>query len=1264
MTRRLPIRISIPLGLALISIVLTGAGIAYDRYSTYRTLEQTTLRRATSVAHIVVPDLERALMAGRTGDALEELDRLALEPSITRAAVVDADGTILHATDPALVGQSLASSSLGVTAGLLAAASSEMRLVARLTPSGGHAWVAAPMHMAPVPGELAPSRVAVLFTETDITNQKRTALEEIVTRSGLLAVFALLACLLVWWYLHRTFTSDLGRIVESLHAVGGSAGADRDPAELAQIEAALRGLLGTLAREHAVRRDSEEKFSRIFESAPVMISLSEIATGQFIDINDAGVRMLGYSREEIIGRTSVELGWFSAEERQAMLAALSRDGRVDGLDVIVHRKDGDGLECVLSAEVVTIEGTPRLLVLCQDLTDYKRAQRVMLTQERQFRELLDRAPVPIGLVRDGRVDYVNAALMAMNGFRTVDDAIGAPVGAWVAPEERDAFVERARRRVRGETVAERYETIGIRQDGTRFPMLVNASLVQLADGPAVIAFAQDMSEERAREQRLADSEARLRLLFDEASDAIIIHDRNGRIVDVNRQAVDSVGYTREQLLRMSVLELEVAVSETDLRAMWRDLPVGSGITAVGRHRRSDGHVIDVEVHACAFVADSQELIFAATRDVTRRLDGERRLRASESRFRELFDQAADAAFILTPSMHIVDVNQKAVDVLGYTRDELLRMHVADLETTVGRTELVAMAAYVEAHGEQTVTGVHRRKDGSLMPVEVHSVRFLDTDGAPFLYSLCRDISDRVDAQRHLRDSEARFRAVVENSHDGIIFTDREGNITWRSPAYSRLNGFEGDERIGQSGFETIHPDDLPLVRSVWAQMLTEPGTVVSAEYRVRHKDGSWRWLDTSARNLLDNPHVGAVVLTSRDITERRRAEEERRGLEEQLAQARRIEAVGRLAGGVAHDFNNMLNVILGCAELSLAELPEGNAVRADLLEIQRAAERSSGLTRQLLAFARQQPVAPRVLDLNIAVEEVLAMLRRLIGENITLSWEPGASLEMVLIDPTQIDQLLANLCVNARDAIKGVGSISIATGSAVLDETFCASRPGSSPGAYVRLSVRDTGEGMSDEVLTHIFEPFFTTKGMGKGTGLGLATVYGIVTQNQGFIDVESVKGAGTTFAIFLPAQRAEAGRGAVEEAPAVRTPEHGTILLVEDEQAVLQLTERVLGRLGYTVVAAHSPRRALALADAYDGQFDLLMTDVIMPEMNGRELLAALREKWPRLRCLFTSGYTAEVIAEQGGSREEVALLRKPWTRDDLAARVRSAIRGEPPVS
>ncbi len=390
---------------------------------------------------------------------------------------------------------------------------------------------------------------------------------------------------------------------------------------------------------------------------------------------------------------------------------------------------------------------------------------------------------------------------------------------------------------------------------------------------------------------------------------------------------------------------------------------------------------------------------------------------------------------------------------------------------------------------------------------------------------------------------------------------------------------------------------------------------------------------------------------------RAQLEEESEKLQARLFQAQKMESVGRLAGGVAHDFNNMLMVISGEAEMAREETGNKELVENSLCEIQKAVKRSADLTRQLLAFARRQTVAPKALDLNETINGMLKMLRRLIGEDIDMVWQPGRNLAPVFMDPSQVDQILVNLCVNARDAIAETGKITVETDNVSFDEAYCVRHAEAMPGNYVMLAVSDNGRGMDAETLGQIFEPFFSTKGANRGTGLGLATVYGVVKQNQGFINVYSEPGHGTTFKIYLP-QHADKAVRTTEQKPAAKPQANReTVLLVEDELAILRTTTLLLKRLGYTVIPASTPGEAIRLAREYEGRIDLLVTDVIMPEMNGRDLARNLMSIFPDIKRMFMSGYTANVIAHHGVLDAGVQFIQKPFSGNALAAKIRETL-------
>jgi len=511
----------------------------------------------------------------------------------------------------------------------------------------------------------------------------------------------------------------------------------------------------------------------------------------------------------------------------------------------------------------------------------------------------------------------------------------------------------------------------------------------------------------------------------------------------------------------------------------------------------------------------------------------------------------------------------------------------------------------------------------------------------------RDITERKAAEAALRESEALYRTIIESATDIVTILDRQGIARYISPASLPVLGLRPDEMVGRNPIDWIHPDDRQVVLDVFRAILDPSSPPPPVQYRSRHADGSWRRLMSSARNLLDDPVVRGIVISSRDVT----AWEE---LQARLHQSQRIEAVGRLAGGVAHDFNNLLTVVRGNAQLLLASSTFTGEQLVELEEISQAADRAAALTRQLLAFSRQQVLQPRVLDLNEVVRSMSSLLERLVGEAVALELRPADALWAVTADPVQVEQVLLNLVVNARDAMPSGGTLVVTTRNVVADEEFARAHAPMPPGEYVALALRDSGVGMDPTTLARVFEPFFTTKELGQGTGMGLSTVYGVVKQSGGYIWVESAVGEGTSFSIYLPRSVADA-RPVTPRAP-VEEVRRGTetILVVEDEQLVRALTRRTLERTGYRVYEAGNGAEALNVARELGDRLQLVITDIVMPVMGGRELAATLRRERPSLTILFMSGYTHEREAHLSAGGGMSHFLHKPFTLDELRSRVR----------
>ncbi|MGD9505860.1 MAG: ABC transporter substrate binding protein, partial [Syntrophobacteraceae bacterium] len=740
-------------------------------------------------------------------------------------------------------------------------------------------------------------------------------------------------------------------------------------------------------------------------------------------------------------------------------------------------------------------------------------------------------------------------------------------------------------------------------------------------------------------------------VFNLSLDLLCISDRDGRFLRLNPAWENTLGYSLDELEGAIFTDFVHPEDLDATRQAVSEVIAGKTIfDFTNRWRRKDGAYRWIEWRT---TPHHGLLFYSVARDITGRKQAEEALRFTQY----AIDNANDQAFWMTGDGSIIYVNDAACRSLGYSREELLNLSILDIEVAHPREVFPAHWRDLREHGRLAVEGMHRAKDGSVHPVEIHT-NFVSFDGKEYNCAFITDITERKWMEQSLRESEGFLRALLQSAPVMIWLKDPKGIYLACNAMFERFFAVREKELIGKTDYDIVDKDLADFFRERDRMAMDAGNPVTNEEWIVSAEDGRRVLLETIKTPMIDDRGVLIGVLgVARDITERNKAEEERAKLSNQLQHAQKIESVGRLAGGVAHDFNNMLSVILGYGELALRRTSPGMELHGNLLEIMKAARRSAEIARQLLAFARKQTISPKVLDINETIAGMTKMLQRLIGEDIDLAWLPGEAVWPVMIDPGQIDQILVNLCVNARDAIADVGKVTIETGNVEFDEAYCSQHHGFMPGEYVVLAVSDNGCGMDAETLGKIFEPFFTTKEIGKGTGLGLPTVYGIVKQNNGFVNVYSEPGQGTSFRIYFPRQIMEAG--ASPEKPKERLPAsgHETILLVEDEPAILEMTTKMLKKLGYTVLPARKPSDAIELARTYENEIHLLMTDVVMPEMNGRDLAQGMLSIHSDLRCLFMSGYTANVIAHHGVLDEGVHFIQKPFSMDQLGTKVREAL-------
>lgn len=647
----------------------------------------------------------------------------------------------------------------------------------------------------------------------------------------------------------------------------------------------------------------------------------------------------------------------------------------------------------------------------------------------------------------------------------------------------------------------------------------------------------------------------------------------------------------------------------------------------------------------------EEANHALEHDIEVRKHVEEALRDSERRLQEAQRIAKMGDFTWDVKTGTVTWSSGLYDLLGYDKSEVIDYE--KIQNNIYHPEdLDRVAAWINdaiASGSDELPQNEFRilcKNGDVLTILAVGKVYRRAGKKPEIFATIQDITERKRYEAELE----RLTAAINQAGESVVITDAAGIIQYVNPAFEDVSGFSKQEVIGQSSsFLKSDQHDSSFYNQIWQTISS--GRIWSGRIVNKNKKGTLYTENATISPVRDaSGKIVNYVAVKQDITGHLQ-------LEAQYQQAQKMESVGRLAGGVAHDYNNFLSVIISYAELALVKMKAGDPFYNNLKQIYSAAEHSRDITRQLLAFARKETIRPEVLDLNATVESMLKILRQLIGEEVNLIWLPGKSLKLVFMDPSQIDQIMANLCINARDAIANIGKITIETGTAVFDSAYCADHIGYTPGEFVMLTVSDDGCGIDRETLNMIFEPFFTTKKIGKGTGLGLATVYGIVKQNEGFINVYSEPGQGTTFKIYLPRYTGEVTAQQPVDAGKVPQGNEETVLVVEDETSILHLTENILTDLNYKVITANTPSAAIELAKANCDKIVLLVTDVIMPEMSGRELAEQIMIICPKIKCLYMSGYPEDVIAHRGVLDKGVRFIQKPFSFRDLAVNIRNTI-------
>jgi two-component system, cell cycle sensor histidine kinase and response regulator CckA len=751
------------------------------------------------------------------------------------------------------------------------------------------------------------------------------------------------------------------------------------------------------------------------------------------------------------------------------------------------------------------------------------------------------------------------------------------------------------------------------------------------------------------------SEAGFGRAFDQAAIGMALVGLDGAWLRVNEALCQIIGYTEHELLATNFQQITHAqdlAADIDYVGQMLRREIRS-YQMEKRYIHKRGHAVWILLSVSLVCDDSQPLFFfSQIQDITERKRAEEALGESDKRFQALLDNSPNLIFIKDRQGRYLLVNKEFESALGIGQEQIKGKKDEEVfpreQSLAFRTnDLRVLTAGVPMEFEEIAL-----QEDSLHTSIVHKFPLFDANGKMYaIGGIATDITKRKRAEEGLRHREEEYRRLIENTPEVVWKADERGRVFFISEKIDKVFGYtraaicsEG-ERLW---FERMHPDDCQRVQEAYAKLFHED-LPFDVEYRIQHGDGHWMWWHNRAALIAGRPEERYAEGLLSDITERKE-------MEQQLRQKHKMEAIGQLAGGLAHDFNNLLTVIKGNSDI-LSDAPQSAAQQRSVEQIRNAADRAASLTRQLLAFTRMQVLQPTVLDLNAVVTELSKMLPRLISEHIEFLFVPDLKLGRVKADRGQLEQIIMNLAVNARDAMPHGGKLVVETKNVVLDEAYAGKHPSAKPGRYVLLTVSDTGHGMDAETQSHIFEPFFTTKEQGKGTGLGLATVYGIVKQSSGFIWVYSEPGRGATFKIYLPRvdESIELTQTSTHEVAAIRGTE--TLLLAEDEEAVRELVAGFLRKNGYTVLEAKNGVEALLLAEQQNSAIDLLLTDLMMPKMGGWELAERLLARRPGLKVLYVSGYS-EYTANQRAPRDwRGAFVQKPFSMDILARKVREIL-------
>jgi two-component system, cell cycle sensor histidine kinase and response regulator CckA len=1029
------------------------------------------------------------------------------------------------------------------------------------------------------------------------------------------------------------------------------------------------------AAESRLREMTQKHATTLRSIGDAVISCDTEGKVEFLNL--VAEKLTGWREEEAKGRLLKEVfnivNETTHEEVENPVTRVLKEGLIIVLanHTLLIAKDGTERAIADSGAPIMDESGKIIgvVLVFRDQTEERRLEREVEQSEVLLRSVMDR--LPVGIAVNSVDPVVNFSYMNDNFpkfYRTTRETLENPDSFWETVYEDPAFREEIKKRViadcaSGDPERMHWQEIPITRSGEPIG-IITARNIPVPGKKLMISVVSDMTKIKEAEKTLIESEERFRSIYNNSTIGLYRTTQDGKILMANPALVKMLGYESFEKLAERNLEKD-GYEPSYERKRFIDLVEKDGeIRGLeSAWKRDDGTILFVRESARAFKDKDGRLLYyeGTAEDITDRKLAEITLKESEERFRSFVENANDIVFSLTPEGNFKYISPNWTEMLGHDIKEIMGsffgviIHPEDVPMCKSYLDRAIMTGEKQSGIEYRIM----HKNGSWRwHVTNASVVRNDDDKIISIVGIARDITERKKAETELKESEARFRSLIETAPEAI-FVQSDERFVYLNPAMQELLGAgDASELLGTHMMARIAPECHDIIRNRIREQLDTGESAPLMEQEYLRLDGSRVFVEATAVPIKFEGNDGHLVFL-RNITTRKLAEEQQEKLQTQLIAAQKMDSIGRLAGGMAHDFNNLLSVIIGHAELALQHADLGDKVHPDIHEILDAAGKSTELIKQLLAFARKQTISPNIMDLNKVVEKTIKMVKPLIGEDIALEWKPDRDLWRVKIDPTQIDQIIVNLCLNARDAIHDGGKIIIETQNAIIDEAYCQTHSDFKAGNYTMLGVSDNGSGMEKETSAHLFEPFFTTKEIGKGAGLGLATVYGIVKQNGGFINVYSEPDKGTTFKVYIPRHNAGIRPGEVVDRTEDILPESGSevLLIVEDELAILKIAKKILENLGYHVLSAALPSEAIDLVGEFKGEIHLLITDVIMPEMNGKSLFEKLRLMRPGLKSLYMSGYTANVISHHGVLDKNLNFIQKPFTIKMLARKVREAL-------